>query len=524
MVQDPEITGSGKAPEARGSAGAVPLADQGSVLAVAETDRNATVPTAGGGGPPQVQEVREKRKLGRLLRVLLWVAVAAGAFHLGYAAEPGVCLMIYLFALLQLARTATGRASYYSGLAVGLLIAAGRLTFFWTIFSAGAAALWYVYAFWLGLFVAISGACLRRLQAKAWCLIPFLWTGLEYFRSELYYLRFSWLNGGYAFADAPWRAPLHWLGMYGTGFLLMTAACAAAWLWSKRPVLALAMLGVGAALVSFGGFGQPPQPPPPSKVVRITGVQLEAPVEQAVLLRLEQANREYPDTDLFVLSEYTFMDTIPAKVKGWCRKRHCYLVVGGEEPAPGGKYYNTSFVIGPEGEVVFQQAKSVPIQFFKDGLPAKEQRLWASPWGKIGICICYDLSYRRVTDPLVKLGAEALVVPTMDVQDWGRRQHELHARVAPIRAAEYGIPIFRLASSGISQCVTREGAVSASAPCPGEGAILRGTLALRGPGRLPWDSWLAPVCAGVAACVLLWLAAPLIGRKFQRRATAPPLS
>ena len=62
----------------------------------------------------------------------------------------------------------------------------------------------------------------------------------------------------------------------------------------------------------------------------------------------------------------------------------------------------------------------------------------------IGICICYDLSYRRVTDPLIRMGAQALIVPTMDVADWGRRQHELHARVAPVRAAEYGVPIFRL--------------------------------------------------------------------------------
>ena len=97
----------------------------------------------------------------------------------------------------------------------------------------------------------------------------------------------------------------------------------------------------------------------------------------------------------------------------------------------------------------------MPIQFFKDGLPAREQRLWDSPWGKIGLCICYDLSYARVTDRLVRLGAQAMIVPTMDVVDWGQREHELHARVAPIRSAEYGIPIFRVASSGISQWTDR---------------------------------------------------------------------
>ena len=38
-------------------------------------------------------------------------------------------------------------------------------------------------------------------------LIPMLWTGLEYFRSGLYYLRFSWFNAGYAFSGQFQLAP-----------------------------------------------------------------------------------------------------------------------------------------------------------------------------------------------------------------------------------------------------------------------------------------------------------------------------
>jgi apolipoprotein N-acyltransferase len=138
-------------------------------------------------------------------------------------------------------------------------------------------------------------------------------------------------------------------------------------------------------------------------------------------------------------------------------------------------------------------------------LPATEQKLWDSPWGRIGICVCYDLSYSRVTDRLVKLGAEALVVPTMDLADWGDAQHELHARIAPARATEYGLPIFRVASSGISQSVNRAGQVMASAPCPGDGATLAGTLELRGVGKLPLDRWLAPFATVVTAVVIVWL-------------------
>ena len=194
-------------------------------------------------------------------------------------------------------------------------------------------------------------------------------------------------------------------------------------------------------------------------------------------------------------------------------KQGRYLIVGGKDPAPGGNFYNTAYVVGPGGDIVFRQVKAVPIQFFKDGLPAPDQKLWDSPWGKIGICVCYDLSYTRVTDRLVKLGAEALIVPTMDVEDWGQAQHELHARIAPVRATEYGLPIFRLASSGISQFVDRAGQVTATAPCPGDGAMLAGTLEMRGAGRRPLDRWLAPFATAVTAWLIVWFSLRRVSRR-----------
>ena len=154
--------------------------------------------------------------------MLFWIMVAVAAFHAAYAsANTSFLIVLYLFALLQLAQADRWRKAFYSGLAVGLLIAVVRLQFFWRIFSGGAVALWLVYAFWIGLFVALARLCLVRLGPRwGWLLIPFVWTGLEYFRSELYYLRFSWLNVGYAFAGAPWQGALKLAGVYGVGFLL----------------------------------------------------------------------------------------------------------------------------------------------------------------------------------------------------------------------------------------------------------------------------------------------------------------
>jgi len=440
--------------------------------------------------------------------VVAWAALAIGFFSAAYAAFPPA-IVGYLFAMAQLARVARGRAAYYSGLGVGLAIGAAWLTFFFTVFSFGASALWYVYAFWLGAFVALAGAVLRRWGNRGWWLVPVLWCGLEYFRSELYYLRFSWLNAAYAFGGVPGK-----LGMYGFGFLLMAGASLAAWLWPRQRAASLGTL----ALTGLAAVGLPliPFTEPAGRTVRVTGVQMEAPTEPEVIVRLTEALRRHPETELLVLSEYTFHGPVPEPVKSWCARNHRYLIAGGEAPAPRGKYRNTSFVVDPEGKVVFQQAKSVPIQFFADGLPAQEQQVWNSPWGRIGICICYDLSYRRVTDRLVRLGAEALIVPTMDVADWGRRQHEMHARVAPVRAAEYGIPIFRVASSGISQHVDGYGRVLATAPFPGQGSILTARLNLFGPGHLPVDTWLAPACSLATLVTALWIGSERLRRRFGR--------
>ena len=442
-----------------------------------------------------------------LAGIFLWIAVAAAAFHAAYAStHTSFLIVLYLFALLQLAQTDRWRKAFYSGLAVGLLIAAVRLAFFWRLFSGGAISLWTVYALWLGLFVALARLCLLRLGPKwGWLPIPFIWTGLEYFRSELYYLRFSWLNVGYAFSGTPWQAAMRLTGVYGLGFLLPSVAAAAARLWRKSRIQALAVLILGASGIWFGGLlsGQWTSADRHAEV-RVAGVQMEFPTDDEVLLRLNDLIRSHPDTELVVLSEYTFDGPVPEAVKDWCRENKRYLVVGGKDPAPGGDFYDTAFVVGPGGDIVFRQVKAVPIQFIKDGLSAPEQRVWDSPWGKIGICICYDLSYTRVTDRLVKLGAEALVVPTMDVAEWGEAQHDLHARIAPARAAEYGLPIFRIASSGISQWVDCRGDVKATAPCPGGAAVLAGTLEMRGGGRRPLDRWLAPFAVAVTALFVVW--------------------
>ena len=442
-------------------------------------------------------------------KALLYLLGAVSAFHLAYLVpQLSLAMVAYLFCLLQLTRAQTARYAFYLGLAVGLLTFGPHLLFFWKIFGKSAVALWLILAFWIGLFVALARLCILRLPpALAFILVPFVWTGLEYFRSELYYLRFSWLSVGYAFSGAGSLPTLGVLGMYGAGF----AAAALAVLLSlpaalrfRHFTLAGTTLVLVATLVPWR-VAADNNGKAPDKSISVAAVQLEFPDPNTLTAALDRLLQASPDADLFVLGEYTFLGPIPKEVKNWCKAHQRYLVIGGEEPVAN-NYYNTAFVIGPTGETVFHQAKCVPIQFFKDGLPAPEQKVWESPWGKIGICICYDLSYTRVTDRLVRQGAEALIVPTLDEQDWGKTEHELHARVAPVRAAEYGVPVLRVADSGISQLVTASGKVVESVTFPGQGLTIQGRLQIGRPGSLPLDRWMAPLATGITFLLTIWFA------------------
>ena len=435
-----------------------------------------------------------------LLGTAVWAIVAVVAFHLAYELAALSCLIgLYVFALVQLSRAATPVRAFLAGWLTGLLVFGPQLAFMFGVFGEFGVVLWLIGSFWIGLFVVLSQRAIERFGTRgAVLLLPMLFIALEYFRSELYPLKFSWLAPGYTFAGHGQPLLVPHVGVYGVGFLLTLVA---AWLTHVRARIAF---GVGASLlIALGvvanvGWASPTKTAPEKADTDgplVVGIQMEFPSTIRIVAALDKAVAQHPDSDLLVLSEYTFERTPPPAVLDWCRQNGRYLIVGGKDSVEDrpDDFRNTAFVISPDGEIVFKQAKSVPIQFFADGLPAEEQRLWDSPWGKIGICICYDLSYTRVVDELVRQGAQLLIVPTMDVTGWGQHEHRLHAKIAPTRAAEYGLPIVRVCSSGISQIVTPSGQVTESLPFPGQGESFAARVRPVEKARIPIDRYLAPL-------------------------------
>jgi len=473
---------------------------------------------------------------------------AVGSFHLAFMVSALCWLVLgYLGCLFALRRLATVRQAFYVGLAIGLGVFVPQMGFLWTIFHVAAIPLWLILALFHATFLLLLNRVELRLGTK-WsvALAPVLWCGIEYFRSEVWWLRFAWFTAGTVFDNLS-LAFTGGYGVYGASAVIMFAAglCLVGGRARRKwPCFA-------AGIVLMVGYVVSAIPPSMTKSQRqnpltVAGLQLEFPAVPDVLSGLDQLIKAHPEAGLLMLSEYTFADSPPPpSVKAWCKRNSKWLVVGGKQPIEsasrqGGeagsptnaplrlltsaatkeRFYNTAFVIGPNGEVVFTQAKSRPIQFFTDGEPAPSQRVWDSPWGKLGIAICYDASYRQVTDELIRQGAVALLIPTMDVETWGEYQHRLNARMARLRAAEYRVPIFRVASSGFSQIIGRGGRETATAPFPGQGEMIAGELRWTGEGgTVPLDARLAPACMWATGGTMLWLAALAWRDRRNRRLT-----
>jgi apolipoprotein N-acyltransferase len=436
----------------------------------------------------------------RRSRTLLLPLLAGAAYWIAFsipAAAPAVLLA--LLSLCLLAQVTGSRQAFCLGLAAGFLMYVPHLWFFEQMLGGPLAiALWTVAALPIAMFVLLVSLTHRRL-GSAWALwlTPVIWTGLEYFRSELYYLRFAWLLPGQTVAFLP-GVRLAWIGVYGLGFIFALAAA----LTIARP-LRLRAAGAIVMIVLMILMYWPPLPATPSDApLHVAGVQLESVGDRTLAAALDHLARAHPEAQVLVLSEYTFAGTVPNFVRSIIKRHHRYLIAGGIKGPAGWDFYDTAYVIGPDGRDVFEQGKSVPVQLCNDGLLARQRRVWDSPWGKIGIAVCYDLSYSRVMDDFIRQGAQALIIPTMDVTSWGEHERRmLHGRLAPIRSAEYAIPSFGVWSSGVSQLTDRFGRVLATAGYPGQGDTIAGPLLLGRPGRVPPDRW--PAMAATSATGLL---------------------
>ncbi len=133
-----------------------------------------------------------------------------------------------------------------------------------------------------------------------------------------------------------------------------------------------------------------------------------------------------------------------------------WLVVGSlNVRASDGRAANCSFLVDPEGSVVQRYEK---IHMFDVDLPSGESyreskiyrpgeaaRIAETPWGRLGMTVCYDLRFPQLYRTLAQAGARFFSVPSAFTKVTGEAHWHLLLRA---RAVENGCFVFAPAQCG----------------------------------------------------------------------------
>src|SRR5262245_60329180 len=100
-------------------------------------------------------------------------------------------------------------------------------------------------------------------------------------------------------------------------------------------------------------------------------------------------------------------------ITGVCRETGVYAAVGFIE-SDGDKFYNAAMLVGPEGVVGSYRKVHLPFigvdRFVAPG--DRPFEVFELPFGKVGVNICYDISFPESARVLKLMGAELIVLIT----------------------------------------------------------------------------------------------------------------
>lgn len=240
----------------------------------------------------------------------------------------------------------------------------------------------------------------------------------------------------------------------------------------------------------------------PARVVRAAVVQLCSTDDLAFNLRAareavaDAAGRgaslvAFPENFAFLRREgepVPCAQDLDGEIVGTLRdlaRKHGVLLLGGTFPErrDDGRIHNTSVLVAPDGAVAAVYRK---IHLFDVDLsgalggsyresalvaPGSELVVADTPWGGLGLSVCYDLRFPELYRELARRGARILAVPSAFTRETGRDHWEVLLRARAIEnqafvlaPAQWGAHSAERASHGRSMIVDPWGVVLAQAP------------------------------------------------------------
>ena len=153
-------------------------------------------------------------------------------------------------------------------------------------------------------------------------------------------------------------------------------------------------------------------------------------------------------------------------------KKHGAYIVAGLHTLEYGKVYNSAVLCGPDGKIVGVYHKvHLPAGEEKYTTAGDEYKIYETPFGNIGMLVCWDLQYPEAARTLALMGADIIVCPT-----WGcemtyvpARAYENSVTLAVSMGIPAGEPLWEINSPSV--IVDHMGRVVKMARRDGEDAI-----------------------------------------------------
>lgn len=127
----------------------------------------------------------------------------------------------------------------------------------------------------------------------------------------------------------------------------------------------------------------------------------------------------------------------------WSAEADIWLLAGSlPMKATGGKIYNSSILFSPEGDIYARYDKihlfdvNVPgdqnYRESDDVMPGKKVVTTQTPWGLLGLSICYDIRFPELYRKLSAAGAHTLMIPSAFTATTGKAHWDILTRTRAV--------------------------------------------------------------------------------------------
>lgn len=255
---------------------------------------------------------------------------------------------------------------------------------------------------------------------------------------------------------------------------LMATCCAAGLLVEKyspgKLMIFCASLAVMSGLIGPLNTGTGPKKTGERHPVKIALIQHNLPFSEEwridhpsevkkkyEVLATEAAKQR---SDLIIFPQYTFPEDIyrnPAFFEVLAKKTGAYILVASHVPAEAGRsvfdagFMNLALLFTPEGKLggTYQAMEEAPFGEIRQRSAEKYQVI-ETPFGKLGILLCYEDVTRQTAREAVTAGAGILISLSNPGMFLGTHMPYYHLQQDRLRAMETKLPLARVSPNGPS--------------------------------------------------------------------------